>query len=125
MENPFNIYTSKVKRFNIPLPEFEHHHKSSSEEQVDKKYIGRKKISDRLYNWLIDEKTGSGSYLVTGYRGMGKSSFVGRILYEVSGRVGVKGYTFGFVVFLILWASLFYTLGNYQNLGMRNISSQW
>lgn len=117
MENPFNIYTSKVKRFNIPLPEFEHHHKSSSEEQVDKKYIGRKKISDRLYNWLIDEKTGSGSYLVTGYRGMGKSSFVGRILYEVSGRVGVKGYTFGFIVFLILWGSLFYTLCNYQTLG--------
>lgn len=113
MKNPFDIYTSKVKRFNIPLPEFEHHHKSSSEEQVDKKYIGRKKISDRLYNWLIDEKTGSGSYLVTGYRGMGKSSFVGHILYEVSARVGVKGYTLGFCIFIILWAILFYMLSNY------------
>lgn len=120
MKNIFDIYTAKVKRFNIPLPEFEYHHKSSSEEQVDKKYIGRKKISARLYNWLTDEKTSSGSYLITGYRGMGKSSFVGRTLYELSGRVNIWLYTIGLIIFIFIWGELFYAFSSYETLQLEN-----
>lgn len=116
MKNPFDIYTSKVKRFNIPLPEFEYHHKSSSEEQVDKKFIGRRRISERLYNWLTDEKTKSGSYLVTGYRGMGKSSFVGKTLYELCGQVNVWLYTIGFMAFIFIWGILFYAIFKYEDI---------
>lgn len=101
--NPFNIYTSKVKRFNIPLPEFTYFHKSSSEDLVDSKFIGREKSSIRLYSWLVEEKTKSGSYLITGYRGMGKSSFVGRVLHELSARVSVWSYSIGIGCFLLIW----------------------
>lgn len=101
--NPFNIYTSKVKRFNIPLPSFNYFHKASSEEMVDSKFIGRERNSKRLYSWLTEEKTKSGSYLVTGYRGMGKSSFVGRILYELSIRSTSKTVLAGYIAFILIW----------------------
>lgn len=78
--NPFNIYSSKIPRIHIPLPEFKYYHKISDEIKVDKKFIGREPLSKKLKNWLLDG-TG-GSYLVTGYRGMGKSSFVGKVLHE-------------------------------------------
>ena len=99
MENKFNIYSSKVKRVNIPIPEFKFFHKASSEEQVDPKFIGREHISDKLYSWLKDDSTG-GSYLVTGFRGMGKSSFVGRVLNQLLKR------TTGLEYFVGLFSSL-------------------
>lgn len=101
--NPFNVYTSKVKRFNIPLPSFNYFHKASSEEMVDSKFIGRERNSKRLYSWLTEEKTKSGSYLITGYRGMGKSSFVGRILYELSIRSTSKTALAGYIAFILIW----------------------
>lgn len=106
--NPFNRYTSKVKRFNIPLPEYEFYHKSSSEESVDRKFIGRERISERLKNWLTDEKTHGGSYLITGYRGIGKSSFVGKILYEICLTESVTTRLLGLCIFAFLSFTLFY-----------------
>ena len=55
----------------------------SDEKGIDSKFIGREHISERLKAWLKDSKDYTGSYLVTGYRGMGKSSFVGKVLNEV------------------------------------------
>lgn len=58
MSNQFDIYSSKVKRVNIPIPGFKFFHKASSEEEVDPKFIGREQISDKLYSWLKDEPKG-------------------------------------------------------------------
>lgn len=80
--NPFELYTSKVPRIHIPLPAYRFYHKASDENEVDRKFIGRKQLSKKLRNWLSEGS--SGSYLITGYRGMGKSSFVGKVLNEIS-----------------------------------------
>lgn len=110
MKNPFDIYTAKVKRFNIPLPEFEYFHKSSSEEKVDKKFIGRNRLNDRLYTWLSEEKTQSGSYLVTGYRGMGKSSYVGRLLNELCAQTNTIIHFIGIILYVIIWGGCIYLI---------------
>ena len=107
MNNKFDIYSSKVKRVNIPIPEFKFFHKASSEEQVDPKFIGREEISDKLYSWLKDDPSG-GSYLVTGFRGMGKSSFVGRVLNELAQRTKGRYYFVGLLSFLFLLFPIFY-----------------
>ena len=106
--NKFDIYSSKVKRVNIPIPEFKFFHKASSEEEVDPKFIGREQITDKLYSWLKDDPTG-GSYLVTGFRGMGKSSFVGRVLNELTQKVSGKEFFWGvlFFVFIFIMGVLF------------------
>lgn len=106
MSNKFDIYSSKVKRVNIPIPEFTFFHKASSEEKVDPKFIGREQISDKLYSWLKDDPEG-GSYLVTGFRGMGKSSFVGRVLNQLIQRTTPCGYFFGVLFFLSVIALRF------------------
>ena len=103
--NKFDIYSSKVKRINIPIPGFKFFHKASSEEEVDPKFIGRERISDKLYSWLEDKTTG-GSYLVTGFRGMGKSSFVGHVLYELIQRKTVREYVAGLFFFILLFISI-------------------
>ncbi len=91
--NPFDIFSSKIKRINIPIPGYKFFHKVSDESGIDSKFIGRENICEKLKNWLIGnhkkrfsfirDKDYTGSYLVTGYRGMGKSSFVGKVLNEI------------------------------------------
>jgi len=77
-------YSSKIDSLYIPLSEFKFHHGASSEEIVDDKFIGREKITDRLKSWLTSETPETGVYLVTGFRGVGKSSFVGKVLYDIA-----------------------------------------
>lgn len=107
MSNKFDIYSSKVKRVNIPIPEFKFFHKASSEEKVDPKFIGREQITDKLFSWLKEDPTG-GSYLVTGFRGMGKSSYVGRVLNKLIRRTTMKEYMTGIGFFLSIFIGFFY-----------------
>ena len=71
----FGKYSSKIKRVNIPIPSFEYVHKSWFGGSKTSIMIGRDRIIEKLKSWLIKEKSNGGSYLITGYRGMGKTSF--------------------------------------------------
>ena len=82
--NRFEKYSSKVNPLYIPLPGFQFFHGSSSEDDVDRKFIGRRTNIERLKSWLTDSTTRTGVYLVTGFRGMGKSSFVGKVLSKIN-----------------------------------------
>lgn len=81
--NSFSNYSSKIKRINISLPNFAYFHEPSSEKKSDPRFVGREKTIDQLENWIIDNNNSSGSYLITGYRGMGKTSLVGKVLYKI------------------------------------------
>ena len=83
---PYDKYSSRNKRINIPLENFRFFHQPSSDEEVDPKYISRQNAEHQLKNWLEEEKTNHGVYLVTGYRGMGKSSLVGKVLNDLKGK---------------------------------------
>lgn len=89
--NDYYRFLSKVKRVIIPLPDFRFFHRASQAGDVDDKFVGRNNISAILENWLRvphseDDDRGNktadctGSYLITGYRGMGKTSFVGKVI---------------------------------------------
>lgn len=82
---PYDKYSSHNKRINILLENFRFFHQPSSDEEVDPKYINRQNAEHQLKNWLKEEKTHHGVYLVTGYRGMGKSSLVGKVLNDLKG----------------------------------------
>lgn len=85
--NRLGKYSSKVKRVNIPIPSFEYVHKSLYPDKYRKTspglMIGRDRIIEKLKYWLDQDTLSSGSYLITGYRGMGKTCFVERVLYEL------------------------------------------
>lgn len=78
-----NQYSSGNKRINILLENFHFYHQESSENEIDPKYISRKNPEHQLRNWLENEEAQHGVYLVTGYRGMGKSSLVGKVLHDL------------------------------------------
>lgn len=62
----------------IPLYGFNHYQSASNCGEDTEGFIGRDSIIDKLSAWLNAPKGSgySGAYLITGYRGMGKSSFV-------------------------------------------------
>lgn len=85
-ENPnsFQVLYSKVRRIYIPLPGFKFFHRPSEVDDVDSQFVGRQRILALLKNWLQDKNGNStGSYLITGYRGMGKTSFVSKAIDEL------------------------------------------
>lgn len=100
----YSRYSSKVKRVNIPIPSFEYVHKSWISKQLGNSspgfLIGRDHIIEKLKAWLTKEKTDGGSYLITGYRGMGKTSFVDRVLYELVGETNLWVNLLGLVCFI-------------------------
>ena len=77
------FYSSKIKRITIPIPGFKKFNRTVTEEG-DSEYIEREPIMSQLRDWLKEEHNFTGACLVTGYRGMGKSSFVGKVLSQIS-----------------------------------------
>lgn len=73
--NPYNDkYSSLIRPIKIFLP--------SQDDDVDEntaEFVGRERLMERLFNWLSDKNSDKGSYLVTGFRGMGKTSLVDRV----------------------------------------------
>ncbi len=81
---PFAERSARIKRLFIELHGYAYFHNPSEIGNVDSRFIGRDEICERLRTLLTKHQTKSGSYLVTGYRGVGKSSLVARVLSEIS-----------------------------------------
>jgi hypothetical protein len=87
-EQPQNIRDKQLYRFasakrylKIHVPDFAFKHDDNN---VGKdKFVGREIQIRKLYTWLTSDSK-SGSYLITGYRGMGKSLLVKRVIDMIS-----------------------------------------
>lgn len=79
-------YFSNLHNMIIPLYGFNHYHSASNCEEDTEGFIGRDSIIDKLSAWLKapEGSVYSGAYLITGYRGMGKSSFVHKAVAKLS-----------------------------------------
>lgn len=105
--NNYGKYVSKIKRLNIPMPGFSQ--KGDSAEN-GKYLIGRRIIIERLKSKLDRNTKNGGTYLVTGYRGMGKTSFVDRVLYEFVTRPSKFIVTFSwFLIICVFLLSLYFS----------------
>lgn len=77
-------FFSKIKHILIELHDYRFFHGPSEIDKPDSRFIGRKGIINKLKAILTADERKSGSYLITGYRGMGKSSFVSKAISEIS-----------------------------------------
>lgn len=75
--------SSKISNVLIELHKYSFFHSPTSTHQVDPRFLGRKALRKKLKGLLENTETKSGSYLITGYKGMGKSSFVNKVLHEI------------------------------------------
>lgn len=97
----FERYSSKTKRVNIPIPSFDLVHKIDASKPF-LYLIGRDRITEKLRSWLTSEKGGGGAYLITGFRGMGKSSFVNKVLYELTREADFWCNLSGYIAFVAM-----------------------
>lgn len=81
-------YQAYIKDVFIELPNYKFNHRPLGEDDSNNKFnkeedlfLGRKEISEKFLNILKNSgRNSSGSYLITGYRGMGKTSFVKKVI---------------------------------------------
>ncbi len=79
--NLYRTFSSIPKTIAIHLANFRYNHKDDPEK--DDVYINREQLEKKLESWLLSSDK-SGSYLVAGYRGMGKSSLVNHVLNRIT-----------------------------------------
>lgn len=95
--NPFYTYSILMDneekhshpRLNIRLHNYHFYHQALGGEEEDSQkeeyaYICPEGNFQQLSNWLQRNDAESGSYLITGYRGSGKSSFVRKVIKELN-----------------------------------------
>ena len=80
-DNKHFKFASAQKIIKIFVPGFAFKHDNSFEGGKDK-FVGRDLLYQKLFIWLTS-KSRSGSYLITGYRGMGKSLLIKRVLNTI------------------------------------------
>lgn len=80
----YRRHFSYVKDIYIELKDYTFFHSPSQGETAGGRFVGRRKLKERLSEILSKTETRSGAYLVTGYRGVGKSSLVNQVLDELS-----------------------------------------
>lgn len=69
-------YSSYTDRINLRMENFHFFHRSSTSGHIDPKYNSPVNPFHQFYNWLKHNEADSATYLITGYRGAGKTSFV-------------------------------------------------
>lgn len=79
-----------IKDIYLELPDYKYHH-SPLDGDEDENFIGRQQKEDQLLNILTDSED-NGAYLITGYRGMGKTSFVKKVLKKFKKAQNNNGY---------------------------------
>ncbi|MBN1182673.1 MAG: ATP-binding protein [Bacteroidales bacterium] len=72
-----------MKRVFIELHNYSFHHGATEVGDTDERFVGRERLLERFKSVLINTTRKSGIYLVTGYRGMGKTSFVNKAIEEI------------------------------------------
>jgi hypothetical protein len=79
-------HSARLKNLYIELIDYSYFHSPSELGNLDKRFTGRREVLDRLKLLLTDHETPAGAYLITGYRGAGKSSLVAQALADISPR---------------------------------------
>lgn len=100
-----NRKSARIKNIYIELPDYEFFHSPSGISRRDKRLIGRKKVKNKLLTILQNSKTKAGAYLVTGYRGMGKTSLVREIIAGL--KDDNREQRIGLLWMAAFWASVF------------------
>ncbi|MEO9482555.1 MAG: hypothetical protein ABJG47_03890 [Ekhidna sp.] len=79
------MLSAKLKNIFIELHNYKFFHSPEGTKKTYNRYIGRIKLREKLKTILTNSETRSGAYLVTGFRGMGKTSLVRKAISEIKG----------------------------------------
>ena len=90
--SPLAAHGARIKELYVELANYGFFHGPSEVDRIDRRFTGRSEVLARLKSLLTDHESLAGAYLVTGFRGAGKSSLVAKALSEITpGRWGAIG----------------------------------
>ncbi|MGB3465394.1 MAG: ATP-binding protein, partial [Cyclobacteriaceae bacterium] len=78
-------FSSKIKTVYVELHNYTFFHSPEGVKKSYSRYVGREKLKEKLKSILTNSESKSGAYLVTGFRGMGKTSLVRKAIAETKG----------------------------------------
>jgi hypothetical protein len=97
-------YSSRIKKIMIQLHDYHFYHGPYKEIFGDERFIGRKSILTKLKSLFTRSEYKSGVYLITGYRGSGKTSLVNKAIDEINNRVKLlKGSKIAYCLILLFY----------------------
>jgi hypothetical protein len=94
---------SKTKKLCVELPHYAYRHSTSD---VSSTFIGRNKLVVKLEKFIVNSSNKTGVYLITGERGVGKSSLVNHVAAKTSLKFRLPE-TVRYLLFLFLAVHLF------------------
>ncbi|MCE7990963.1 MAG: ATP-binding protein [Roseivirga sp.] len=86
MDKKYEHYFAKIKDIYLELPDFSFFHSPSGRFRDNPKMVGRRRIRKKLYGLLTNSETKTGSYIITGFRGVGKTSLVNQVINQLQPR---------------------------------------
>ena len=88
-------YINRVPDVYIELPEYKFFHSPNplDHDNQDDRFIGREDLLRKLKLILTHSDTKAGAYLITGFRGMGKTSVVRKAIADINWDAKNEGYT--------------------------------
>jgi hypothetical protein len=79
-----DFLNSRNEKVFLELPDYSFCHSSQTEDKTNSIFLGRELLLSRLKNLIVSKLSKTGVYLVTGNRGVGKSSLVEKVINETS-----------------------------------------
>jgi len=109
-ETATGFYPSKIKKIAIELKDYLFFHSPYQPGNQDRRFIGRVQPIRQLKTMLRETKSISGTYLITGSRGSGKTSFVNIVLAEIGehGHLTGRGWQILRIWFCLLLVGILY-----------------
>ena len=93
---------SKIKAVFLELSQYAFFHSPYGIRKPDGRFIGRDHLRNRLKALLTQSGAKSGAYLITGFRGMGKTSLVRNVLSEITSASPRFRFGFGYAARILL-----------------------
>jgi len=116
--NPYNEkFSSRIRDIKIFLPV-----NGKNEKEDDLNFVGRERIMERLSQWL--SKDGKGSYLVTGFRGMGKTTIVNKVCDKLTKKTSARGNLFRYIVVFAIFIGLSFLFTSLFSLNNESVSNK-
>lgn len=86
LENLLENNSFKIKPIIIELKNYSYYHSAISDDEDDynNRFIGRSNLITKIRSFVMESSKNSGTYLISGFRGMGKTSVVNKALSNLN-----------------------------------------
>jgi len=110
----------KIKPIFIELKNYSYFHAaiSNNTDDYNKRFVGRSKLIKKIQSFIFESSKNTGTYLISGFRGMGKTSLVNKALSSLNPKSKLNRY-------ILLWFLLLPFVFINENLDRESIFSDY